>query len=168
MAKGRKDRRPPTRTGRAPAHVSTVPLTLAMVSLTLSGLSYTGYVAVTHTTTQDVSSDPLVLAVLLTWVGLAALGWYVFAVLRFHRRDRTASPTAKVLLVLGAVGFLAATIVSTTVPLLGTWAIADVASAVTAGAVARLRHRSAVVGVLLGLLLAMVGVTAEALLRARD
>ena len=167
MSKKRRDRhtRPPS--SKPPVQVNTVTLMLAMVCLTLSGLLYSIYVLVKRTTTEKVSADPAIFAGLLTWIGVAALTWYVVAVLRLHRRAHTTPWINKVLLVLGACGFVAAGVSVTIDPSWVAWAIAYGASVFTGTAVARIRRGRFFEGLLLGMLLAMVGVVVEAMLRIR-
>ena len=150
------------------SEVSGVPIILAMVSLTLAGLLYAVYTLGSNSAAHEISSDPAVLAILLAWIALVALAWFVVDVFRSRGAKRTVSLVTKVALVVGAMGFLAAVVVTPLVePIWVPWLIADVASVLTGASVARVRGRRVGEGVLLGLLLATVGVVIEALLEPR-
>jgi len=168
MRKRKKGQRPTTPSKPARAPVSGVPLMLAMVGLTLAGLLHTVYVMVTRTATGKVSSDPVIVAILLVWIGLLGLTWHVVAVLRWRDPRGRRRRLTKAVLLLGALGYAGAAVCALLVsPFWIAWVVAQGASVLTGASVTRMKNRSPVTGLLLGLVLGMVGVLIAAMLRAR-
>ena len=168
MASKKRDRRRTAPPAVEATGTSGVPLMLSMISLTLSAALYTVNVTVARTADEDVSYEPAMFAILLSWVALAALAWFVIALVGSRRARRGVSRTTRGLVLAGALGFVAAVVTAWVVePIWAAWLVAGGASILTGGATARLKGRRLVEGLALGLVLAMAGVVVETLLPPR-